>query len=75
MTRGRYGMARRLREFYALNPDEELRLEDVAVKFDLTPVQLRNLIAYMQKTGEIEVEVIRVVRYLPISATAEGRAT
>jgi len=55
----------KLREFFKRNPDEELTTDDIRVKFDLNERQLHDLLHYLRKRGEIEVETVRIVRPLP----------
>lgn len=62
MTAERNGHAKRVRDFFRRNPDEELTTDDIKIKFDLDDLQLRGLLAYLCKRGEIEVENVRIVR-------------
>lgn len=62
MTAERNGHAKRVRDFFRRNPDEVLTTDDIKTKFELDDLQLRGLLAYLCKRGEIEVETVRIVK-------------
>lgn len=60
------GLASRVLAYFERNPDEELTIEQAAVKFDAPVPTVRNALRYLRELGKIE--NVRVVR-LP----AKGR--
>lgn len=51
----------RLRAFFEANPDEELTPEDIAIKFDVTSVNVEDALRYMRKHGQVKVQRVVLV--------------
>lgn len=62
-----HGLPKRLVQFFADNPDEELTIEIAALKFDAKPVAVASAVFRLVESGVLE--SVRVIR-LP----AKGRA-
>ncbi|MBP8176192.1 MAG: hypothetical protein KAX77_00380 [Xanthomonadales bacterium] len=69
MSAERNGHAKRVRDFFRRNPDEVLTTDDIKTKFDLDDLQLRGLLVYLCKRGEVEVETVRIVKPVPTIET------
>jgi len=52
----------RLINFFVDNPDEELTVEDICVKFDCTEPQVRVTISKINESSEIKLDIVRHIR-------------
>lgn len=63
-----HGPMARIREFFARNPDEELTYEQARAKFDCRQRDLTTALWMLKGRGEVEVEVVRVIRAKKVDA-------
>jgi hypothetical protein len=57
----------RIIAFFEANPDEELTVDDMCVKFDCTEMQVRTALTHINERTPMRLQIVRVVKLAKVA--------